>query len=24
VSAFMELVISKMGAMQELPPQTCG
>lgn len=24
VSAFMELVISKMGAMQELPPQNCG
>lgn len=24
VSAFMDLVISKMGAMQELPPQTCG
>lgn len=24
VSAFMELVISRMGAMQELPPQTCG
>lgn len=24
VSAFMELVISKMGAMQELPQQTCG
>jgi DNA-binding transcriptional LysR family regulator len=24
VSAFMELVISKMGAMQELPPQTYG
>lgn len=24
VSAFMELVIGKMGAMQELPPQTCG
>ncbi|QLA83810.1 LysR family transcriptional regulator [Acidovorax sp. JMULE5] len=24
VSAFMDLVIGKMGAMQELPPQTCG
>ncbi|MDD2176242.1 LysR family transcriptional regulator [Acidovorax sp. D2M1] len=24
VSAFIELVISKMGAIQELPPQTCG
>ena len=24
VSAFMDLVIDKMGAVQELPPQTCG
>lgn len=24
VSAFMDLVIGKMGAMQELPPQNCG